>query len=43
MTSKKPHLWKGVYRNFVEIAKLESISYDVLKKAFYKLDDIKKQ
>ena len=42
MTSKKPHLWKGVYRNFVEIAKLESISYDVLKKAFYKLDDIKK-
>ena len=42
MNNKKPHLWKGVYRNFVEIAKLESISYDVLKKAFYKLNDITK-
>lgn len=42
MNNKKPHLWKGVYRNFVEIAKLESISYDVLKKAFYRLNDISK-
>lgn len=41
MNSKKPHLWKGEYRSFVDIAKLESIGYDVLKKAFYKSRDIK--
>lgn len=42
MNSKKPHLWKGQYCSFVDIAKLESISYDVLKKAFYKLRDLEK-
>lgn len=42
MSKKKAHLWKGEYRNFIEIAKLESVSYDVLKKAFYKVRDIKK-
>jgi hypothetical protein len=41
MNSKKPHLWKGQYCSFVDIAKLESIGYDVLKKAFYKSRDIK--
>lgn len=42
MNSKKPHLWKGQYCSFVDIAKLESVSYDVLKKAFYKSRDLKK-
>ena len=42
MNSKKPHLWKGQYCSFVDIAKLESISYDVLKKAFYKSRDLEK-
>lgn len=42
INSKKPHLWKGQYCSFVDIAKLESVSYDVLKKAFYKSRDLKK-
>lgn len=42
MNSKKPHLWKGQYCSFVDIAKLESISYDVLKKTFYKTRDLEK-
>jgi hypothetical protein len=42
MNKKKGHLWKGEYRNFIKIAKLESVSYHVLKRAFYKLRDIKK-
>lgn len=42
MNSKKPHLWEGQYCSFVDIAKLESISYDVLKKAFYKSRDLEK-
>ena len=42
MNSKKPHLWKGQYCSFVNIAKLESVSYDVLKKAFYESNSIEK-
>lgn len=42
MPPVKKHLWKKEYRNFLEIAKMESVSYDVLKKAFYKLQDMKK-
>jgi predicted secreted protein len=42
MKNKKLHLWKGQYCSFVDVAKLESISYDVLKKAFYKLKNIEK-
>jgi hypothetical protein len=42
MKTVKKHLWKKEYRNFLEISKMESISYDVLKKAFYRLQDIKK-
>lgn len=42
MKNKKLHLWKGQHCSFVDIAKLESISYDVLKKAFYQLKDIEK-
>lgn len=40
MNSRKQHLWKGEYCSFVDIAKLESVSYDVLKKAFYKSKDL---
>jgi hypothetical protein len=42
MNSKKSHLWKDEYRSFVDIAKLESISYDVLKKEFYQSKDMEK-
>jgi len=42
MPPVKKHLWKKEYRNFLEIAKMESVSYDVLKKAFYRLQDMKK-
>lgn len=42
MNSRKQHLWKGEYCSFVDIAKLESVSYDVLKKAFYKSKDLDK-
>lgn len=42
MNSKKQHLWKGEYRSFVDIAKLESVSYDVLKKSFYQLNNMEK-
>lgn len=34
--------YKGKYLNFVEIAKLENINYDMLKRRYYELQDIKK-
>lgn len=34
--------WKGKFRSFLDIAKLEGVSYDVLKKNYYKIRDIRK-
>lgn len=34
--------WKGKFRSFVEIAELENVNYDILKKRFYEKGNIQK-
>lgn len=34
--------WKGKFRGFVEIAKMEKVNYDILKKRFYEKGNIQK-
>lgn len=34
--------WKGKFRNFIEIAEIENVNYDILKAAFYRKNDIRK-